>query len=79
MDAIRAADAQPETFIAILFIDGAVLLVREDLICLADSVELGQVESHLTWVLQWVILQSILLESIMSIKVSLENYRLTQY
>ena len=79
MDAIRATDAQSQTFIAILVIDGAVLLVREDLICLADSVELGQVESHLTWVLQWVILQSILLEPIINIKVSLENYRLTQY
>ena len=41
MDAIRAADAQPETLIAILFIDGAILLVGEDLICFADTVELG--------------------------------------
>ena len=68
MNAIRATDSQSETFIAILFIYGAVLLVRQDLICLADLVELGQVESHLTWVLQWVILQSILLESYIDFK-----------
>ena len=66
MDAIRATDAQSQTFISILFINGAILLVRQDLICLADFVELGEVEPHLAWVLQWVILQSIFLESIMS-------------
>ena len=79
MDAIRTADAQSQTFISILFIDGTVLLVREHLISLTDSVELGEVESHLAWILQRVILQGILLESIMSKKVSLENSRLTQY
>ena len=79
MDAIRAADAQPEALIAVLFIDGAILLVGEDLICLAYTMELGEVKAHLARVLQWVILQSILLEPIMSKKVSLQIFRLTQY
>ena len=78
MDAIGAGDAQPQAFISILFIDGAILLIGEDLVSLADPVELWEVEPHLARVLQWVILQSIFLEPIMSKKVSLRNYRLTR-
>lgn len=60
---IGAFDAKTEPLVTILLEDGAQLLVGEHFVSLTDQVELGEVETHLGRVLEWVVLQSILLKA----------------
>ena len=52
-----------ETFVTVLFIDCAELLVGKDLEGLANGMELREEKSHLVGVLQRMVLERILLES----------------
>ena len=63
VDSVWTHDAQSESLVTIFFENCAQAHVRKHLVRLADQMELRQVEAHLGWVLQRVVLQSILFES----------------
>ncbi len=63
MNAVRTSDAKSQTLVSVFFEYCAQLLIGKDLVCLANQMELWQVNAHLGRVLQGVILERILFES----------------
>ena len=62
-DTVGAFDTEAETLVTVLFVNCSQLHARKHFVRLADHVELRQVEAHLSWVLERVVLQGVFLEA----------------
>ena len=62
-DTVGAFDTEAKTLVPVLFVNCSQLHARKHFVRLADHVELRQVEAHLSWVLERVVLQGVFLEA----------------